>query len=350
MGDVVEKLGEITVDKLKPNDDRAKSCYAVLNGKRFHYLDSPAVGPHKGTAFLIHGFPDISLAWRYQIPLLTSLGFRCIALDCMGYGRSQTSNDLRDFGFKAHALAITALCSQLSIPRIIIGGHDWGGMAVYRVAQWCPELVTHVFSVCTAFAQPTSKYTSTETLTNGPVPQFGYQLQFGSDHHRVEKTVRTEKEVRKFLLGMYGGRTPEGRKFMTAEKGVDLGLFDDKFEIAMTPLLSDEELDFYVQEFMRNGMNGPLNWYRTRKVNWEDEQEMPESARKTIKQPTLYIFATKDGILTRELTLGMERHIPNLTRGEVPAGHWALWHTPVQTNALIKDWIEGVVLGGKTKL
>jgi hypothetical protein len=35
MGDVVEKLGKITVDKLKPNDDRAKHCYATLNGKRF---------------------------------------------------------------------------------------------------------------------------------------------------------------------------------------------------------------------------------------------------------------------------------------------------------------------------
>lgn len=46
----------------------------------------------------------------------------------------------------------------------------------------------------------------------------------------------------------------------------------------------------------------------------------------------------------------MERSIPKLTRGEVPAGHWALWQTPAETNAIIKDWIEGVVLGGKSKL
>lgn len=46
----------------------------------------------------------------------------------------------------------------------------------------------------------------------------------------------------------------------------------------------------------------------------------------------------------------MEKAIPNLTRGEVPAGHWALWQTPTQVNAILKDWIQGVVLGGKSKL
>lgn len=101
---------------------------------------------------------------------------------------------------------------------------------------------------------------------------------------------------------------------------------------------------------MRNGIRGPCNWYRTRKLNFEDEKDLPADRRKTIKQPTLYILATRDGILTREMSKGMERSIPNLTRGEVPGTHWALWHTPQETNDVIKGWIEGVVLGGKSKL
>ena len=52
------------------------------------YLDAAAQGEQKGTIFLIHGFPDLSLGWRYQIPMLTELGFRCIAIDCMGYGNT----------------------------------------------------------------------------------------------------------------------------------------------------------------------------------------------------------------------------------------------------------------------
>lgn len=101
---------------------------------------------------------------------------------------------------------------------------------------------------------------------------------------------------------------------------------------------------------MKNGINGPLNWYRTRKINWEDETKMPDEAKKIIKQPTLYILATKDEILTKDLAVGMKKTVPNLTWGEVPAGHWALWQAPEQTNKLLKDWIQAVVLGGKSKL
>ena len=113
---------------------------------------------------------------------------------------------------------------------------------------------------------------------------------------------------------------------------------------------TNQELDFYVKEFAKNGLNGPCSWYRTRKINWEDDLSLPKDTKKQIKQPTLYILATKDNVLTREMSRGMERAIPNLTRGEVPAGHWALWQTPTQVNAILKDWIQGVVLAGKSKL
>lgn len=101
---------------------------------------------------------------------------------------------------------------------------------------------------------------------------------------------------------------------------------------------------------MKNGVNGPCNWYRTRKVNFEDEKDMPAEQRKGIKQPTLFIQATKDNVLTPDLARGMEKAIPNLSTREVPASHWALWHTPQETNDILKEWFEGVVFGGKSKL
>jgi pimeloyl-ACP methyl ester carboxylesterase len=52
------------------------------------YLDAIPEGTAKGVVVLIHGFPDISLAWRYQVPLLLKLKFRCIALESMGYGET----------------------------------------------------------------------------------------------------------------------------------------------------------------------------------------------------------------------------------------------------------------------
>ena len=109
-------------------------------------------------------------------------------------------------------------------------------------------------------------------------------------------------------------------------------------------------MDFYVQQFTKTGFEGPCNWYRTRRLNWEQDQNIPAATRNHLPQPVLFIQAKYDGILIPKLSQGMEKAIPNLTRAEVPASHWALWHTPEQTNDTIQKWIEGVVLGGKSKL
>ena len=200
------------------------------------------------------------------------------------------------------------------------------------------------------------------------MPQFGYQLQFGSPDRKVEKVVAGEAKIRKWLTGMYGGKPKSGKVLMNPKKGIDLSLVEeDEFE--MTPLLNQEvgvsivichsisvlandlqELDYYVAQFTKSGLEGPCNWYRTREVNFEDEKALPADQRQGVKQPSLFVFAEKDSVLSEDLTKGMDKAIPNLTKGRVPATHWALWHTPVETNDIIKRWFEGVVLGGKSKL
>lgn len=293
----------------------------------------------------------------------------------MGYADTGASPHLADYSFKSHADAIAGIAAENKISRAAIGGHDWGGILVYRVAQWYPQLITHIFSVCTAFVPVNEgKFVSTRELAGGVLPQFGYQLQFGSEEGEVERAVDgKEGRIRKFLNGLYGGKVKGGRKFMDPRKGVELDVVrDDSVEgVAKTPLMSEDvsifclnwnlsrwrcadfclkEIDYYVSQFQKHGIHGPCNWYRTRKINYDEEKNMPAENRKIIKQPTLYILATKDDVLTREMSRGMEKTVPNLTRGEVPAGHWALWQTPDQVNAILKNWIESVVLGGKSKL
>ncbi|KAK4540200.1 hypothetical protein LTR36_009698 [Oleoguttula mirabilis] len=342
----------MAVDKLTPNDSRFQHRYAEIGGHRWHYLDAapPGGGQTKGTVVLVHGWPDLSLAWRYQIPMLLSLGLRCIAIDCMGYGETGTSPDLNDFTFKTHADAIAGIARAIGAPRIILGGHDWGGMVVYRTAQWHPQLVSHVFSVATPYMGVLSgEFVGVEALVRGPLPQFGYQLQLGSAEQVVEGVVQGEGRLRKFLSGVYGGKARSGRLVLAPETGVDLRVIEED-EVGMTPLLDREELDYYVAQFGKAGLNGPCNWYRTRRANWEDDNRMPAESREGVKQPTLFIQALHDAILVPAMSKGMEERIPNLTRGEVRAGHWALWQTPQETNDVIKGWFEGVVFGGKSKM
>ena len=74
-----------TVDKIRVNDPRISHLTAYLNGYTYGYLFSPASPSvaKKGTIFLIHGFPDISMGWRYQIPFLTKLGLDVVVPDSM---------------------------------------------------------------------------------------------------------------------------------------------------------------------------------------------------------------------------------------------------------------------------
>jgi soluble epoxide hydrolase/lipid-phosphate phosphatase len=143
-------------------------------------------------------------------------------------------------------------------------------------------------------------------------------------------------------------------------------------------LTANQVLDYYVKEYTKHGLHptrtlyppiDPLpfhrphhltqrdlhdhltnllnlvNWYRTRRANWEEDQALLD--KKTITQPVLFIQATHDSVLKPEMSKNMEQFIPNMTRGEVAASHWALTQAPEEVNKIICQWIEGQGLVGK---
>jgi soluble epoxide hydrolase/lipid-phosphate phosphatase len=319
------------------SDSRIEHKTAKLNGQTYQYLYGvPKSGKWKHTVFLIHGWPDLAMGWRYQIPLLLELGCRVVAPNMMGYGGTDAPqvppNPINLYGMKRAADDIAALAKELDAPQIVLGGHDWGGFVVWRTAQWYPELVTHVFSICTPYNAPSEKYYSTEDLVKGPVPQFAYQLHLASGE--VEKVIKDEETIRQFLKGMYGARGPNGELAFHPAKGV---LAENLGKLGEGKLLDGKVLDYYVKQYLNHGIHPTLNWYRTRRINWEEEQELLD--KKIITQPVLFIQATQDSVLTPELSKGMENFIPKLTRGEVATSHWAMIQDPNGVNEIIRQWL-----------
>ncbi|KAF2180710.1 alpha/beta-hydrolase [Zopfia rhizophila CBS 207.26] len=320
------------------SDSRIERKTAVLNGYTYHYLYGvPPPGYFKATVFLIHGWPDLSLGWRYQIPLLLDMGFRVVAPDLMGFGGTDAPkvppNPINLYGLKRASDDIAELAKQLGAEKIILGGHDWGGFVVWRAAQWHPELVSHIFSVCTPYTAPHREYHSLEEIAKGPLPQFAYQIHLASGE--VEKSVNSKETIRQFLKGMYGGTGPNGEYVFDPEKGV---LAENLLKVGDSKILNGKELDYYVQEYSRNGIHSTLNWYRTRKANWEEDLALLD--KKTISIPTLFVQATYDSVLKPEMSKAMDTLCTNLTRGEVAATHWALTQKPEHVNAIIKKWLE----------
>lgn len=107
-----------------------------------------------------------------------------------------------------------------------------GGAIVTRVALWYPELVTHLFSVCTPFFRPSKEYVPLEELVNTKLPNFAYQLQLGSGE--LEKHIKSKEQIKQFLNGAYGGRGPNGEVAFTPEKGV---LLENLPKLGPSPLL-----------------------------------------------------------------------------------------------------------------
>ncbi|KAL1655739.1 hypothetical protein SLS61_001763 [Didymella pomorum] len=266
----------MSVQPIRPNgDERIQHKTAVLNGFTYHYLYAvPNSGKWIDTVFLIHGWPDLSMGWRYQIPLLVHLGFRVVAPDMMGYGETVTP-----------------------------------------------------------YTAPHKEYFSTEQLVKGPLPQFAYQLHLASGE--VEKSVNDEATIGQFLRGTYGAKGPNGELVFDPEKGI---IKENLSKVGESRILNGEVLDYYVKQYSRHGIHPTLNWYRQRLTNWEEDQAL--LTKKIIHQPVLFIQATYDSVLKPEMSKSMDKLIPNLTRGEVKATHWALTQKPEEVNDLIRRWLE----------
>ncbi|RDA92957.1 hypothetical protein CP533_5533 [Ophiocordyceps camponoti-saundersi (nom. inval.)] len=327
-------------DKLAPGDDpRVRRDKATIRGKTYSYVIGEPEGRPVDTVFLIHGFPDLGFGWRYQVPFLLGLGLRVVVPDMLGYAGSDSPQDLRQFSRKSISDDIKELAAVLVGDQpIILGGHDWGGHLVWRIALWHPNLVKAVFSVCTPLLSvPKSKFVPLETLiAAGQLTNFKYQLQLRGPN--VEAEVQGKDRIRKFLSAMYGGTDDNGELAFSTEEGCLLRKLP---EIGSPALLSEKELDYYVEQYMLQDapqLRGPLNWYRLSEIDWEEELPLADS-KPVWEMPTLYIAATDDIALPPALSVGMEDYMPNLTRGEVQCTHWALTEAHEAVNELLRNWL-----------
>ncbi|CAM1505474.1 Fc.00g111110.m01.CDS01 [Cosmosporella sp. VM-42] len=340
-------------DKLEPNDPRVIHDKAQLLSGTYNYMIGEPEGRPIANMMLIHGFPDLGFGWRYQVPYFMSLGFRVIVPDMLGYGDTDAPDAPEAYTLKKLSADIKTLAVRTCgvKGRIILGGHDWGGALVWRTAMWYPELIQGVFSVCTPFHAPSLAWISLEDIiASGHLTNFGYQTQLKGTE--VETQIQGKEKVRQFLNGMYGGRSPAGEFGFSTQKGI---LFDTLPHLKKSPLLSEQDLDFYTEQYCIHGppeLRGPLNWYRTRHLNFEDELPLAENAtkegRQFLKMPALFITATDDAALPPSMSAGMDKFFANLTRGEVKASHWALTQAADDVNQHVAKWANEV-LGGTLK-
>jgi haloalkane dehalogenase len=116
------------------------SVYREWDGLRLAHLDEGEGAP----VVFFHGEPTWSFLWRTVIGPVRDAGFRCIAPDLPGFGRSDKPIDIDWYSYDRHTAAMAALLDDLDLHGATVVVHDWGGPIGLRLAVEHPERIARV--------------------------------------------------------------------------------------------------------------------------------------------------------------------------------------------------------------
>lgn len=135
----------------KLKDYPFKSHYMDLDGIKMHYLDEG--GKNNKTIFLFHGQPSWSYLYRHMIPLLVKEGYRVIAPDLIGFGKSDKPVNSNDHSYSAHVKWMSTFVEKLDITHAAAFMQDWGGMIGLRVLANNPKWLDRLIVANTALSE-----------------------------------------------------------------------------------------------------------------------------------------------------------------------------------------------------
>jgi pimeloyl-ACP methyl ester carboxylesterase len=338
----------------------------------FPILEGVVRTPRHATAYLaaglvdgppivfVHGWPELAISWRHQLPAFAALGFRCVAPDMRGYGRSTVHPRTEDYALEAIVADMLEMADALGIARAVWVGHDWGSPVVWSIAAHHAERCLGVASLCVPYiAQGFSLPNLVKLIDRRvypeaefPAGQWDYQFFY---EENFEKTVRDfEADIAATVRALFRSGNPAARAkpSRTATIRRDGGWFGGAGRApAAVPLdtgvLTEADHAQYVAALTRNGFFGPDAWYRNHAANMDYAARAPRGGR--LAMPALFLHGAYDQTC---MTLGsplaepMRRDCADLTEAVVPSGHWMAQEKPVQVNAALARWLATRVAGG----
>ena len=309
------------------------------NGIRLHVAEM-GQGP---AVLFCHGWPETWYSWRHQLPVLAQAGFRALAPDMRGYGRSDAPAPIEAYT-QLHIVGdMVGLLDALEIPEAVIVGHDWGAPVAWNAALMRPDRFRAVVGMSVPYS-PRGKVSLIDVLRKTGLNDF-YMMYFqepGVAEREFERDVTAS--LRRVLYSASGSR-PEGTnwKAFAAPGG---GLLDNALDADMPfAWLSEQDLAEYAADFRRSGFRGGFNWYRNIHRNWELLSPFIHAA---IRQPAMFVAGERDGVLRmpamQSAVDNIKQLLPGVRRSEIipGAGHWIQQEAPQEVNALLLEFLKGL--------
>jgi pimeloyl-ACP methyl ester carboxylesterase len=300
----------------------------------------------------VHGWPELAISWRHQLRCFAQLGFRAIAPDMRGYGRSSQYPRHADYAVE-HAVAdMLELLAELGAPHAIWVGHDWGTPVVWSLASHHPEHCLGVAGLCVPYLPQGFAPATCEPYIDRavypreqfPAGQWDYMLYYEEHFARAQAVfeadpLATVKAM--FRKGSAAGRGKPARLATVRRDGGHFGGADAAPDLpADRDILSDEDLHQYAAALTRNGFFGPGSWYMNAQANLDYAARARQGGR--LDMPVLFFHAAHDFVcetLDSPLAGPMREHCTRLTEQTVASGHWMAQEQPVAVNAGLARWL-----------
>jgi pimeloyl-ACP methyl ester carboxylesterase len=302
------------------------------NGITLHVTeqgDGPAV-------LFCHGFPDTSYTWRRQMKAVASAGYRAIAPDMRGYGRSSAPADPTLYTPLHTAGDLVGLLDALNISSAVIVGHDWGAAHAWNAAMMRPDRFKAVFCLSVPYVPRGDVSVFERMRTSGHENDFYMfeQIKPEADHIWADAAVTIPG-----VLYWASGSAPADKRWSPMDPARSL------HRPAPEPLPSWAEPDYVahnVAEFRRTGFHGALNYYRSAEpyfylsAAWKGAK---------ITQPSFYVAGKSDGLGAlyppfEKLRAGLPGIVGNLELDDV--GHWVQHEASVEVSDQLVKFLRTV--------
>jgi len=289
---------------------------------------------------LLHGFPELAYSWRHQLPSLAAAGYRAIAPDMRGYGRSSCPPVVEDYGIDDLCGDVIGLLDALGIDRAVVVGHDWGSNVAWATALRFPARLHGVVGMSVPFLPRPNRPPVANFAVRHP-GTFFYINYFQQPGVADADLGRDPAATLRRIMLAWSGETDPGVVGPDDGRGLVERLPDPQH---LPSWITQQELDVYVEEFTRTGFTGGINWYRNMDRDWERSAHL---AGAKVEVPALFVAGADDPALSAWSPERMEGWLTD-PRGVVlveGAGHWVQQERPAAVDEALLRFLAGLDLG-----
>ncbi|MGW0737816.1 alpha/beta fold hydrolase [Streptomyces sp. NPDC002851] len=309
-----------------------------VNDVRLHIAEE-GQGP---LVVLLHGFPESWHSWRHQFGPLADAGFRVVAPDQRGYGRSDHPEDVGAYSILHLVGDVIGLIHALGEEGAFVVGHDWGAPVAWHTALLRPDVVRGVvgLSVPPPFRGERPPLAAMRERFGGRF-YWNYFERPGVADAEFGKDARTA--LRKLFYSASGDAAGAGHPDQALVADPARGWLADMTDPDVLPdWLTEDDLDELTESYAK-GFTGGLNWYRNLDRNWELTAAWHGTV---VRPPALYLYGDRDLVPafpgTPELIAKLPELMPNLRREPIVlpgCGHWTQQERPEEVNAALIEFL-----------